>query len=194
MKRLLAALILVAGITIGFESQRVAVAFHNALPTWSNWKAYSPYPVSYLSRLRMLGGWNTEYGDGLNCSGFISNAHGVAFRKSYDFYSNRYEDMTLVADLPTVRAVDESLLQPGDVAAFEGGRPGFHGIHVAAYLGGGLWADADSRRGSIATWSLSEKTDADIWFAGRVRLYRWNRPADFSPRAILSTLGKDNLS
>ena len=57
-------------------------------------------------------------------------------------------------------------LQPGDIVAF-------HGVHVAAYLGGGRWVDADTRRGNVAEFRMSDKPAADAWFAGRVRVLRW---------------------
>lgn len=93
MSRRLIALgcILLAFVAITAQAPRFAAAFRYQLPTWANWKAYSPYPVNYLARLRMLDGWDATAGDGLNCSGFISNAHGVHFRKSYDYYTNRLD-------------------------------------------------------------------------------------------------------
>lgn len=185
-------LILSAAVVLVGQAPRFTCAFQSALPTWENWKAYSPYPMNYVARLKMLEGWNAEVGDGLNCSGFVSNAHGVSFRKSYDFYSNAYGDMTLLAEVASVRAINETQLQPGDVAAFEGQLVGKKGAHVAAYLGNGIWIDADGRRGNVAKYHMAEKSAADAFFSGTVRLYRWNGPASFAPRAIISTLGKGN--
>lgn len=196
MSRRLIALgcILLAFVAIAAQAPRFAAAFRYQLPTWANWKAYSPYPVNYLARLRMLDGWDATAGDGLNCSGFISNAHGVHFRKSYDYYTNRFNDLTLLSDVESIHAVDESQLQPGDVAAFEGDQLKIKGVHVAAYLGSGIWIDADGRRGTVATWQLRTKSNRDTFFAGHVRLYRWKAAAQFAPLAVMSTLGKDNSS
>jgi hypothetical protein len=190
VKRLaLIVLILASVAAISLDASRFAGAFRYQLPTWQNYKAYSPFPIDYTSRLRMLAGWNTEVGDGLNCSGFLSNAHGERFRSSQDFFANRFNDLDLLNET-TLRSIDESRLQPGDVAAFEGAKSG---SHVAAYLGRGVWIDADSRRGDVSTWQLSAKSASDAFFSGRVRLYRWKHSTSFSPLAILSTLGRDNV-
>lgn len=199
MKRSLALILVIASmIAIGVQMPRFMITFKYQLPTWTNYKAYSPYPMNYVARLKMLEGWSAAKGDGLNCSGFISNAHGVRFRRSYDFYSNRYNDMTLITEVSSVRGVDETLLQPGDVAAFEGEIKNIKGSHVAAYLGNGVWTDADGRREDagepgVSTWHLSEKHSTDAFFEGHVRLYRWNEEAKFAPLAVLTSLGKGNI-
>lgn len=156
-------------------------------------RAWLPYPVNYAQRLSTLAGWPAEPGDGLNCSGFISNAHSSPFRKSYEIYANTFDDMNLLGEAEGVSVVDESKLAIGDVAAFHGPSPARAGVHVAAYLGGGLWIDSDSRRGVVAKFRLSEKT-TDPWFAGRVRLYRWKSDPQFSFSRAASSLGKDDRS
>lgn len=185
---------LLAVVAIGSQARGFAEAFKYQLPTWSNWKAYSPYPFNYVNRLSMLQGWNTEKGDGLNCSGFISNARGVKFHSSYDFYLNRFNDLELVAEVGGVSAINEAMLQPGDIAAFEGpyASQGVHGVHVAAYLGNGMWVDSDFRRESITTYRMSTKFRQDRWFFGHVRLYRWKNSVTFSPVAIYSSLGRED--
>jgi hypothetical protein len=160
-------------------------------------RAYNPFPVNYLARLKMLEHWDTEPGDGLNCSGFISNAHSEKFHRSSDFYLNTFDDLNLIAEVRNRRQINESILRPGDVAAFEGPdwpRAARLGVHVAAYLGHGQWVDADSRRGYVEQFRMSEKDSTDELFTGHVRLYRWKSAERFSFPAAMDTLGQDNSS
>src|SRR6267142_2546802 len=124
-------------------------------------RAWLPYPVNYVERLNTLQGWPAEIGDGLNCSGFISNAHSSPFRKSYEVYANSLGDMDLLGEVTNLHGIDESILRPGDIAAFHGpasSHPLQHaGVHVIAYLGGGIWTGTDSRRGNVAKYRLSLK-------------------------------------
>lgn len=161
-------------------------------------RAWLPYPVNYVERLNMLVGWPAEPGDGLNCSGFISNAHSSPFRKSYDVYENSFGDMDLLGEASDLHAIDESVLKPGDVAAFRGPaslHPLQHaGVHVIAYLGDGMWIGSDSRRGYVAKYRLSTKSATDPFFTGPVRLYRWTRESQLSLTVGVSTIGKDDRS
>lgn len=160
-------------------------------------RAYSPFPVNYLARLNMLDHWDTEPGHGLNCSGFISNAHSEKFHLSSDFYLNTFDDLTLIDEVGNRYRINESHLAPGDVAAFEGPdwpRAARVGVHVAAYLGHGLWVDADSRRGYVEQFRMADRDPADQLFAGHVRLYRWKSAERFSFTAAADTLGQDNSS
>jgi hypothetical protein len=160
-------------------------------------RAYSPFPVNYLARLKMLENWDTEPVDGLNCSGFISNAHSEKFHMSSDFYLNTFDDLSLIDEVGNRYQINESILTPGDVAAFEGPewpRAARPGVHVAAYLGHGLWVDADSRRGYVDQFHMSDKDSTDQLFAGRVRLYQWKSAERFSFTAATDTLGQDNAS
>jgi hypothetical protein len=160
-------------------------------------RAYSPFPVNYVARLKMLEHWDTEPGDGLNCSGFISNAHSEKFHRSSDFYLNTFDDLNLIEEVSNRQQINESILSPGDVAAFEG--PDWPlaarvGVHVAAYLGHGVWIDADSRRGYVEQFRMSDKDSTDQLFTGHVRLYRWKSAEQFSFPAAMETLGQDNSS
>jgi len=160
-------------------------------------RAYSPFPVNYLARLKMLEDWDTEPDDGLNCSGFISNAHSEKFHRSSDFYLNTFDDLNLIEEVGNRYQINESLLTPGDVASFEGPewpRAARVGVHVAAYLGHGLWVDADSRRGYVEQYRMADKDPTDQFFAGHVRLYRWKSAERFSFTAATDTLGQDNSS
>jgi hypothetical protein len=160
-------------------------------------RAYSPFPVNYVARLKMLESWDTEPGDGLNCSGFISNAHSEKFHTSSDFYLNTFDDLNLIEEVGNRYQINESILTPGDVAAFEGPEwphAARAGVHVAAYLGHGLWVDADSSRGYVDQFRMADKDSTDELFAGQVRLYRWRSAERFSFTAAMETLGHDNSS
>lgn len=186
MKRMLLFIILTCLISIAYDLRHMPFAL----------RAWLPYPVDYLERLATLQGWPTEIGDGLNCSGFISNAHSSPFRKSYEVYANSLGDMELLSEVRDLNGIDESILKPGDIAAFLG--PGSShplqraGVHVIAYLGHGVWTGSDSRRGNVAKYRLSSKSASDPLFAGRVRLYRWKEEPKFSLTIPASTLGKDD--
>jgi len=160
-------------------------------------RAYNPFPVNYLSRLRMLENWDTEPGDGLNCSGFISNAHSEKFHTSSDFYLNTFDDLNLIEEVSNRYQIREAILTPGDVAAFEGPewpRAARVGVHVAAYLGYGVWVDADSSRGYVDQFRMADRDSTDQLFAGHVRLYRWRSAERFSFTAAMESLGHDNSS
>ena len=159
------------------------------------YRAYIPFPRNYIERLRFLRHWNSVKGDGLNCSGFLANAHSEKFRTSYDFYENTQQDLILLQELESRDQIDESRLRPGDIGAFEG--PKFRqrdGIHVAAYIGNGTWMDADGQRGYVDSYRLKDVPPRDWFFMGHVRLYRWkhNPPLDFWNAA--TSVGKDNTS
>lgn len=168
-------------------------------------RAYSPYPLNYLTRLQSLENWNAAQGTGLNCSGFVSNAHGSAFRHSYDFYELAGGDLELVGTAADFRSIDESKLLPGDLAAFHGPaghkNHGHDGVHVAAYLGAGVWIDANGHTGLVTKFRMSNLTMIrdgvsrldDTFYAGDVRLIRWKSAARFSLTAY-RTLGKDDAS
>jgi hypothetical protein len=188
-------------LKIGALLAVIAVTMIFLIPSLGRWfffvRAYSPLPVNYVARLKMLEHWDTEPDDGLNCSGFISNAHSEKFHRSSDFYLNTFDDLDLIAEVRNRRQIDESILSPGDVAAFEGPdwpRAARVGVHVAAYLGHGSWVDADSRRGYVEQFRMSDKDSTDQLFTGHVRLYRWKSPERFSFPAAMDTLGQDNAS
>lgn len=134
-------------------------------------RAFLPMPGGYLTRLHALEGWQSRGYYGLNCSGYIALAHGSPYREAAEMYEGS-EDLPIVAEYATLAGINEADLRPGDVAAFEG-HFSIRGIHVAAYLGNGLWADGDSRRGDVAEYRLQDKSPQDSWFQGRVRILRW---------------------
>jgi hypothetical protein len=130
---------------------------------------------NYLTRLQLLSGTSSRGDYALNCSGFITDAHGSAYLNEKEFYAGGNGQLTIVQTLPSRYAIDETTLQAGDVAAFRGtngARQG--GVHVAVFLRQGVWIDSDARRGFIATYSLETKSMQDDWFSGPVRILRWN--------------------
>jgi hypothetical protein len=99
-----------------------------------------PAPHSYVEALTMLKG--TDYWE-LNCSEYICAAKHHPDCVARNFWEKGCDgDTYVVQDVASFDAVDTSKLLPGDVAAF-------HGVHVAAYIGNGLWMDSDYRHGGV---------------------------------------------
>lgn len=131
-------------------------------------RAALPYPTNYLQRAQWLEGLH-----GLNCAGFVLNAHGEqtlatlgAFTDPHPIHDGLNGRLQIVADFDSRIAVDESRLQAGDVVSFADGG------HVTIYLGHGRFVDSDYRRGTVAEFRLADKSQ-DNWFAGHVRALRW---------------------
>jgi hypothetical protein len=146
-------------------------------------RAFIPYPSNYMVRLRWLKGWQSKGYYGFNCSGFLTNAHNERYLSERELYAGGHGRLLLVDELSDIRQIDESKLQPGDIAAFQGPTvPPYlgRGVHAAAFLAPGVWIDADTRRGSVATWRMQDKSPTDPWFQNRVRILRW--PHDARPR------------
>jgi hypothetical protein len=76
--------------------------------------------------------------------------------------------LDIVAEYSDHTSIDQSQLQPGDVADFKG-------VHVAAYIGGGVWMDSDVKHGGVGTINLWMEPMDDPWFSGRVRILRWKQ-------------------
>lgn len=190
MVRLLLTVCLLALVSACYSARNIPYMF----------RAHIPYPVNYLDRLERLQGWPVEQGDGLNCSGFVSNAHSAPFRTAADIYQNRLQDLSFVVEFKNIREMEqmEQYIQPGALASFEGPRTSnpkqAHGVHVAAYLGNGIWTDADFRRGDVNKFRLHDKLMSDAFFTGRVRLYEWAQPEKFSFTNAYNTLGRDDAN
>lgn len=202
MKRRRLTLVLLATIAVAM----FAIAF-DAPKLFYFVRAYSPFPLNYVHRLRMLDFWEIDKKTGLNCSGFICNAHSSPFRSSWEFYENTRNELDLVETAVDFRHISETDLLPGDIAAFEGpadawAHSGHHGNHVAAYLGAGVWIDADARRGDVRRFAMLDhgqrianapgKT-VDHFFEGHVRVYRWKKAPTFSLTAAARTIGKSDV-
>src|ERR1700730_4478865 len=145
-------------------------------------RALFPSP-GYAMRLNWLLGWPSRGYYGVNCSGYITNAHGSAFMESNEMYAGGNGQLRILVALPGREALVEvqGELRPGDIAAFRGIRRYYFasgtpdGVHVAAYLGNDMWADGDSRRGYVAQYRLEDVSATDPWFQGRVQVLRWLR-------------------
>ena len=75
--------------------------------------------------------------------------------------------LRVIAEYGTIAEIDEGALLPGDVADF-------HGAHVAAYIGDGVWMDSDPAHNGVGKINLKAKPQNDPWFRGNIRVLRWN--------------------
>jgi hypothetical protein len=140
-------------------------------------RPFLPYPNNCVTRLRFLDGWMSRGYYGFNCAALLSNAHGERYFTERQMWAGANKKLSLVTQFADRYHVDESAIQPGDIAVFQGpetfpflGR----GLHVAAYLGASVWIDADSRRGFVSKFRLAERPPNDLWFCGKVRIVRWS--------------------
>ncbi len=145
-------------------------------------------PMSDTVRAKWMNGYS-----GLDCTSFVTVVHGLRHVPEFhEWYSEANpQHFTVVATYATRYDIDESKLQPGDIAAFVG-HPhvedlGYevidgvrlhkefvhYGSHVAIFLNAGRWTDSDTRRGGIAQYDLRTKPADDDWFSGNVRILRW---------------------
>jgi hypothetical protein len=130
-----------------------------------DFRAMLPLP-GYLARAKWLNGWFSTGRYGLNCSGFISNAHATGYLQPEQFYTGVRGKIKIISEFADKNQIDESKLIPGDVAAW-------HGMHVALFIRPHVWMDGDSRRGYVASYDLKKKPPSDPWFQGKVRIARW---------------------
>lgn len=78
---------------------------------------------------------------------------------------NGYSQRThRILDAPTVRAIDQVQLQPGDLAVVS------QGVHVLAYLGNGQWIEADPGVRRVIELSVKDK---NAWLDTRPVVVRW---------------------
>jgi len=123
-----------------------------------------PAPRSYVEALTMLKG--TDYWE-LNCSEYICVAKHHSDCMARNFWGKGCNgDAYVVQDVPSFDDIDTSKLLPGDVAAF-------HGVHVAAFVGNGLWMDSDYRHGGVGTMRRNRRPGG--WFYGEVKILRWKQ-------------------
>jgi hypothetical protein len=120
-------------------------------------------PSSYLERLKFFEGesyWT------LNCSAYIRIAKlHKSCGGAAGMFNGCYGDMTVIAEYKSFHQIPISVLKPGDVIAF-------NRTHVAAYLGQGQFLDSDPKHIGVGAM---EYTPSDPWFAGPVRVVRWNK-------------------
>jgi hypothetical protein len=77
-------------------------------------------------------------------------------------YANR---TFFVTACPMLNTLDESLLQPGDLAVT------LNGIHIMAYLGNRTWIAADPGESKVTTFVIPEQKNA--YFSTPMRIVRW---------------------
>lgn len=73
---------------------------------------------------------------------------------------------THLFDTVSINAMDQSRLEPGDMAVTA------TGIHVMAYLGDKLWIEADPGAGKVIT--VSAPTKDNPWFREHMKIVRWD--------------------
>jgi len=123
--------------------------------------SFSAAPADYLTNLRTLAG--TPYST-LNCSRYIETAKHAKHCGAAGMWTGCNGQATVIAEFAT-KNFDRSILRAGDVLDF-------HGVHVAAFVGDGFM-DSDPSHSGVGVIHLRTKT-ADPWFAGPVRIVRWN--------------------
>ena len=117
----------------------------------------------YVGRLERFAG--TPYSV-LNCSGFICAAHRHERCSAKEMWNACGNSLTVIEQITGKDNINYSKLRGGDVAAF-------HGVHVAAYLGDGIWMDSDPSHGGVAKFKMGNVNSRDPWFAGDIKILRW---------------------
>ena len=120
---------------------------------------------TYVERLEALAG--TPYGQ-LNCTQYVCQAHRSLPCSALKMYTGCDGQLRVISEYRTIAEMNESELQPGDVADFHGG-------HVAAYIGNGVWMDSDPAHSGVGKINLKSKSSGDPWFYGNIRVLRWNQ-------------------
>jgi hypothetical protein len=146
----------------------------------------------YVAGLRRYEGvnyyWGGESLKGIDCSGLVRcgmmnamawrglvTCDGGLFRQALTFW---WHDVTarslgeqtggittLVTEAHDINTLDHTKILAGDLAVVA------DGIHVMAYLGDGVWIEADPGIGRVIT---AHAPSADIdWFRARARIVRW---------------------
>lgn len=173
----------------------VAIPFLAAIPFLlpGNWINPIELRDDYLKRVNQFENtpyvWGGENSHGIDCSGLprrslrdalfaygIRHGNGDAIREAatqwwYDTsaqaLSQGYRDATIdLAITSTVRDIDTSQLQPGDLAITT------NGIHLIVYAGMGKWIQADPGTGHVVT--LDGRTADNTWFDMPISMHRWN--------------------
>jgi hypothetical protein len=117
----------------------------------------------YVGRLTRFNG--TPY-NVLNCSGFICAAHKHEHCSAKEMWEACGNSLKVIQQAAGRDGINYSTLRAGDVAAF-------HGVHVAAYVGNGVWMDSDPAHGGVAKFRLEKTNPLDPWFAGEIKILRW---------------------
>ncbi len=117
--------------------------------------------AEYVRRLAELNG--TSYLE-LQCSTYICAAKKHEKCTAAEIWEGCGGAMEIVQEAANFASVKESSLKPGDVVVF-------NGVHVAAYVGNGVWMDATPERG-VGEMKLPVN-EFDPWYRGTVRILRW---------------------
>lgn len=117
--------------------------------------------AEYVRRLMELSG--TPYME-LQCSTYICAAKMHDKCSAAEIWEGCRGAMEVQQEVNTFTGVEDDLLQPGDVAVF-------NGVHVAAYVGNGIWMDATPEHG-VSPLKLPVN-QSDPWYRGTVRIMRW---------------------
>lgn len=124
--------------------------------------SFKPAPRNYVESLIMLKG--TDYWT-LNCSQYICAAERHRECLARNFWDQGCDgDAFVVQDVPSFEAINTSKLLPGDIAVF-------HGVHVAAFVGNGIWMDSDYRHGGVGIMRRNQRPGG--WFYGEIKILRW---------------------
>jgi hypothetical protein len=133
--------------------------------------------------------WGGESFKGIDCSGLVrrgvvdaSFCRGVrSFDPALVRYSlwlwwhdctardlgDGYRRMTVrVLETPSINALDDSRILPGDLAVSG------DGVHVISYLGDHIWIEADPTEGRVI--SLSTPSADNFWFKTPMKIMRWS--------------------
>jgi hypothetical protein len=105
---------------------------------------------SYVSRLQHMRG--TSYAK-LSCTAYICAAKQRSLTTAKGMLTS-----------PEFSRIGKSDLLPGDIADF-------NGVHVAAYIGDGVWFDSTPEHG-VGEMHASK---SDPWYSGPVTYLRWNK-------------------
>ena len=104
-------------------------------------------PRTYVQSLTMLAG--TPY-ETLNCSEYICVAKHQPHCLVADFWNSGCNGTAVVIqDVAHFEDLDPHN-HPGDVIAF-------HGVHVGAYVGNGIWMDSDFRHNGVGLMHRSHR-------------------------------------
>jgi hypothetical protein len=115
----------------------------------------------YVSRLLAMEG--TPYLRA-PCSTFICQAKRHPRCSAAEMWLGCAGELTIEQEAVSFASVNASELQPGDVVSF-------HGVHLAVYVGGGVWMDSIPERGVGRL--TTPPNPMDLWYSGRVKILRW---------------------
>ena len=148
---------------------------------------------AYLEALKSYTGrpyvWGGEGWFGIDCSGLVRkgmedalarqgivNFNPALLREANSLYwhdttasemGHSYNGrMALIMQCPSLNTLDDSSLQPGDLAVTQSG------VHVLAYLGNKTWIAADPIEKKVTIFTVPEKTND--FFSMPMTIVRWN--------------------